>query len=316
MKEFLAFIKLTRLLNVAILMILESIIYFGYIYYFTQHLQIAAVLAPSEAWAFILLSGLVAISGYVINDIEDIDIDSINKPNTRIVERVVSVSAAKSLYWTISVLAILGYIAWATVTGQWLVAGISLLVLVLLYFYSTWMKRKFLIGNAFISISAALPPVLIMTIESEALKNITYENQMIGFWCIGILGTYSFFAFATTFYREIVKDIQDIPGDKAVGCTTFPVLAGGFVARRAALAVGIIILIGILVWLAIQWSMNDWINRIAIVLGLALPCLITLFRLQRARTAPDFKKVSTAIKILMASGIAYLLVIRTIIPLI
>ena len=41
-----------------------------------------------------------------------------------------------------------------------------------------------------------------------------------------IVMAYSLFAFLVSFFREIVKDMEDIRGDAAGGCRTLPIVAG------------------------------------------------------------------------------------------
>jgi len=314
MKAILPFIRLTRILNVLILVLVEVLLYFGFIAYYASATNSELVLSRTELWIFIAITALLTIGGNIINDIMDVDIDLINKPEKRVVNKDISEKGAWGLYHTVNVLALLLTTYWYWVTKNAVIATILLVSALGMYYYSSWMKRKFLIGNLFVSILCALPPLLLLFIEFPSIARISESQPIIGLWIVSVIGVYSYFAFATTMYREVIKDIQDIPGDKAVGCTTLPILAGGFMAKRVALVMAIMIGFSILAWLIFQWPMNSLINKVAIIVGLLLPLGISILRLHRAKSVQDFKSVSNAIKLLMFNGIIYLLIAKTLIP--
>ncbi|MBT8221300.1 MAG: hypothetical protein KJP00_15840, partial [Bacteroidia bacterium] len=102
--------------------------------------------------------------------------------------------------------------------------------------------------------------------------------------------------------------------DKAVGCTTMPILFGVVAAKNIAISVGLLLLLSLGGWLIFQWPMQSLPNKLFILLGLILPLMISLMRLFRARSVVDFRTVSQAIKLLMVNGLIYLFVLRTLIP--
>ena len=314
MKAILPFFRLIRILNVLILILVEVILYFGYIAYYADRAHVELALSPTEFWIFITITALLIVGGNIINDIMDVDIDTINRPDKRIVDQVISSKAAWRLYHTTNILALILTTYWYYTTQNRSIAITLLLTALGLYYYSSWMKRKFLIGNLIIAIICALPPLWILFIEFSTISSISESYPQIGLWIVSIIGVYSYFAFATTMYRELIKDIQDIPGDKAVGCTTLPVLAGGFIAKRVALVMAIMLSFSIIAWLIYQWPMGSLVNQVAIVIGLILPLGISIIRLHRGKSVQDFRSVSKAIKLLMFNGIIYLLIVKTLIP--
>jgi len=314
MNQLLSFLRLTRLLNVLILVLLEALLFYGYFVFYANKTSYETVLSNSDFGIFMMISALLTIGGNVINDIMDIDIDEINKPDKRVVNKTLSLKAAWSLYHTINLVSFIGILYWYWSTGNIVITIIFVLIGIGMYFYSTWMKRKFLIGNLFVAILCALPPLLLLFIESPTLAHISNQAPETGLWIVAIIGVYSYFAFSTTLFREVVKDIQDIPGDKAVGCTTLPVLVGGFMAKRVAMVMAVMIAFSLISWLIYQWSYENKVNTIAIIIGLVLPLGIALLRLYRAKSVTDFKSVSNAIKLLMFNGIIYLLIVKILIP--
>jgi len=302
------------MLNVILLLQVEALLFYGYFVPYANDLGIKTVLTTSEFIIFMLISALLTVGGNVVNDIIDVDIDAINKPDTQVVSKVISVKSAWTLYHIINLATVIAILLWYFSTKNMAITLIFNLIGVGMYFYSNWMKRKFLIGNLFVAILCALPPLLVLYAESATLSEISNRAPETGLWIISIIGVYSYFAFSTTIYREVVKDIQDLPGDKAVGCTTMPVLVGGFMAKRIAMVMAIMVGFSIVSWLAFQWPMGDNLNTIAIIVGLVLPLAISILRLYRAKSVSDFKSVSNAIKLLMFNGVIYLLIVKILIP--
>ena len=79
---------------------------------------------------------------------------------------------------------------------------------VLLFVYSRFWKRALLVGN--LVVAALIAAVLLY-----------------GGWAVGApeaAGVGAFFAFLTTLAREIVKDVEDVPGDAAADARTLAVV--------------------------------------------------------------------------------------------
>ena len=92
MNKILEYIKLVRPLNIFIVFVTQLIIYHFVI---NNNLQDVA-LTQFDQILLAIATAIVAASGYVINDLFDVDIDKINKPLTSIVDKTVSIKAAKT----------------------------------------------------------------------------------------------------------------------------------------------------------------------------------------------------------------------------
>ena len=99
----------------------------------------------------------------------------------------------------------------------------------MLYSYSETFKRKMVIGNLIIALLGFLFIVLLWIIEFFALRNSAGSFVVVypSFLKINVLmGGYALFAFLTTLIREIIKDMEDVEGDKSNGCQTIPISKG------------------------------------------------------------------------------------------
>ena len=63
---------------------------------------------------------------------------------------------------------------------------------------------------------------------------------------------YAAFAFLTTIYREVVKDIEDKEGDAALGCRTLVVRYGVFSGKLTALLMVLLLMVAIYLWASMQ----------------------------------------------------------------
>ncbi len=110
--------------------------------------------------------------------------------------------------------------------------------------------------------------------------------------------SYVEFAAWTNLYRELVKDLEDLPGDSSAGCTTLPVAWGERAGLLAASVCG-----GIL-----MARLGDWMftfpDTLAFLMA-AIPVILTgmsMVLLGTARSARDYRQVSTVIKVVMLAG--------------
>lgn len=154
--------------------------------------------------AFVVL--VVTGAGNAINDYFDYKIDAINKPKRPIPSGRISRNAAG--IYSIS-LFVIGIIV-AFLTGIFLLGIIALLSSLLMIYYAYDLKKRALIGNISISFLTGLCFVFGGIAVGEILTSI-------------YLG---FYAFLMTLAREIVKDMEDVEGDKEEGAKTFPIIYG------------------------------------------------------------------------------------------
>jgi len=156
-----------------------------------------------------LMAGVVVFiitgAGNSINDYFDHKIDAINKPERPIPSGRISLKTA--LIYSIF-LFVMGIIIAFSI--NLLLGMIAFLSSVLMIFYARDLKTKCLVGNMSISFLTGLCFV--------------FGGIAVGQIAVSIyLG---FFAFLMTMAREIVKDMEDVEGDKIEGAATLPILRG------------------------------------------------------------------------------------------
>jgi len=195
------------------------------------------------------------------------------------------------------------YIDWKT-DVQFL--GVTHLVLVLLLFlYSISLKKKMLTGNILISLLTAWVILVIYWCE---LSNITTPVLIGTFTRITFL--YAGFAFVISLIREVVKDMEDVEGDKRFGCYTLPI-AMGFNASKVFVAVWLVVLIGA-VGIVQFYVLNFhwWWSAVYCILFIVLPLVYILNLLYPANNSKEFHRLSSLIKMTMLTGILSMIFFR------
>src|SRR5690606_4051150 len=164
----------------------------------------------------------IAAAGNIINDINDIETDLVNKPNKIVVGKSISEKTAYNLFIIFNVIGVgVGYYL-SNAVGRSGFFTLFVMISILLYVYSTYLKQLFLIGNLVISALVALSIVIVGVFE--LIPNITEQNQSIQLIYFKTIWNYAYMAFILNLIREIVKDVEDMEGDSKTGMRTLPIV--------------------------------------------------------------------------------------------
>ena len=234
-----------------------------------------------ESITTMLACVFVAAGGYVINDIFDIESDHINRPEKIILSKHISLKAAKIFYIILTSLGIIS--GFLTGIGM----GVLCLVLaILLYFYSSDLKGELLQGNLLISLMAGM----VVYVASRGVFNVqnTYFAE------------YASVAFLITMARELIKDIEDIEGDKAQEYGTYPIMKG---IRATKILAAIFMFFTLLITTLLIFQSNAILFKIITGGLINAPILYYLYFLYKAKEKIQFTKISNWLKLTMFIGL-------------
>ena len=253
---------------------------------------------------FILLLSIVLITaaGYIINDIEDVISDKINKPKKLIVSKVISIEKALQWYKITNTLGIALGILFCLNIGNPTFSFIFIGTPLLLYFYAKKLKSKPFIGNFIVAFLIGFSIFILAIFEFGFL--IKNEPKHLAF---NIIIALSIFAFFTNLTREIIKDIEDINGDYALKMKTLPIVLGVTRAKNIAL-ITCIFPIGLLLIIFLNYSELYKYTMLYLLITVFLPLLYTAIKLFSIKKKKNFKKISTILKITMFLGISSLII--------
>lgn len=259
----------------------------------------------------------IAAGGYVINDYFDVKIDRINRPDNLVVTRIISRDAAMNLFYGLTAVGVIAGTVVAWWAHSWTLLFTYVVIPGLLWFYSASYKRMFLVGNLVVAFASAIVPLLVAIANADYLHHL-YQNALAYSPIVGELyvwtGGFTIFAFLLTWVREIVKDIEDIEGDREMECRTLPIVWGDKVAKIIAtiLLVVIATLIVYMLFAVLPFS-HEWksLPTRYVVFGLIVPILCSIVLLWAANNRTEYHRVQTIIKFAMFMGMLFSYVIAT-----
>lgn len=313
------FLRLVRPINLLIIgFTMYSTRMFLYVY--EQLFQVKAVVREGEQFDFFLLvfsTILIAAAGNIINDYFDVKADRINKPEKLIITKYIDRKLAILSHWILNFFAFSIAIYLSARNNTFWYVFIHLLSINFLWFYSMYFKRKPLIGNIIIAGLTALVPILCgvhffvqNTFPSVTIGNLNSHFEM---WIFRLneghfILILAIFAFLTNLSREMIKDIEDIEGDKKLNAKTFAIQYGIQKSKFVAclfLAISPIIF-SILFFYQLHFDLSE-IGKNSIYFVPVIFAILTLAFcipiLLKAKSRKEFTLVDSFIKMAMFMGI-------------
>ncbi len=258
--------------------------------------------------SFFLICAVALIitgSGNLINDIFDVQIDQYNQEKHKLIPQQISIKAAWQWYLILLTLGFLLSIIVAVQLDKTPWIFLYPLSCLCLYFYSSHLKMKFGIGNFLIAtFCAVLPWVLWIAFKGEYMSNETKILQQAQIF--QLLSCYSALMFFSTFYREIIKDIEDIEGDRHFQASTIPIVLGIKNAKLISIGLLSLLAIAVLVYLFILGHHRSSLDLLYFLLFILLPLIYLVTQTFKAQLKTDFHKLSQQAKLFMLSGIFFL----------
>lgn len=285
LKSFIDFWKLIRYKNI---LIISSTQCFSY-YFLSPNI----VLENLFSTRFILLlcsTFLSAAAGYIINDYMDVKLDMVNKPQSVIIGKTISRRWAILLHSGFNVLAVV--LAYEI---SYRVAILVFICSLLLWMYSQYFKKSYLLGNFLVAIMTASTIFILIPFDDRA--------NILG--CIA----YSTFAFFSNLIREIIKDTEDIKGDSRFNANTLPIKLGIKHTKQILLYLQLCFILLCLCFVILFPTISkvDTIASFQFIiyttLLIIIPSIYLLFKLWNADTKQHFTHLSFTAKIIMLLGI-------------
>ena len=295
-----SYLKLIRFQNLIIIALIQVFIRFGLF----LPLGVDITLSNFEFTLLILATICLAAAGNIINDINDVAIDKVNKPSKVIIGKKISEKTAYNLFVFFNIIGVgIGFYLSNTINKS-VFATLFILISALLYLYATYLKALPLIGNIVISSLVALSLIIVGLFDLlPAINSINQEYQSLAF---SMVLNYAFFAFIINLIREIVKDIEDINGDKNGGLNTLPIAIGRKRASYIAFGLGILTLFATIYYIYVHLY-NFTIAIVYFLLLIIAPLLYFCTKIWDAKDKSDYHFLSKLLKIIMLLGMCSIL---------
>ena len=302
MQKITAFFRLVRYRNLIFVIITQ---YFIRLALTSQFLEISA-LSSFQFLLFVFTTVLITAAGYIINDIYDVETDSINKKGRLIIGEIIKAKTAIIWYSVFNLVAIALGVYLAIIIGKPFYSLVFVYCIFFLWRYSKAMKKAFLIGNIHVAILTSL--VLINTALFDIIPAIHFSDNISAsaITCVKIVLVYALFSFLLTLTRELIKDIEDEQGDKFIKANTMAIVLGMRNAKKIVFPLIIIVVVGVGVVQYFQLANFNWQQETFPILYTTLIQIFLLFfllKLYLAKEKSDFYYLSQLNKIIMLIGI-------------
>jgi 4-hydroxybenzoate polyprenyltransferase len=305
----LSFLKLIRFPNLIIIVLTQYLLQYLILIPAFQEAELSPLLDHFHFTILVFSTVLIAAGGYIINDLEDYKIDLLNKPEKVIINQFISKKNAWKLYWGISLFGFSISLYLAIYVKNLPLIFIYPTAIFFLFIYSKSLKKSVLWGNIIVSIFCAFVAGIVIFAERENVWLLNYDNLIAGNKVVELFGFYLLFAFFSTMFREIIKDLEDEDGDRKNGCRTLPIVFGKTAAKWVGIFFGNILLLILGYWLFLRKENGFDFGFSYLLIGIVFPLIFSIAKLFLAKTKKEFHLLSQISKYIMLSGILYLLIL-------
>jgi 4-hydroxybenzoate polyprenyltransferase len=303
-----AYLKLFRFPNLLMIILIQYLIRYCIIIPALTAYNLAPVLNDLFFFLLVLSCVLISAAGYAINDYFDLRIDRINKPDKIILGKNISRRQAIFFHSFFNILGVLLAIIVAVKVHLLRLTAIHIFAVTFLWFYAIYYKRRFLTGNIIIALLTTL--IIITVWLFEFWPRSIYTDNTIDFTQVRmIILVYAGFAFLTTLIREIIKDIEDIEGDKKVGCKTMPVVWGIDKARYFVVFLIMLLIVSVIFLQDFFWKEGNVFYLLYSLLLIQIPFIIVIIKIIRAKTKEHFAFLNLFTKIIILMGVLSILLL-------
>ncbi|MBL7136074.1 MAG: geranylgeranylglycerol-phosphate geranylgeranyltransferase [Candidatus Marinimicrobia bacterium] len=228
-------------------------------------------------WKILLTIAVIWVctgGGNALNDYCDSEIDKINRPKRPIPMGLVSKKGALIF----STLLFISSLLFAIPIWDFQVAIVLGIALFFLITYSLFFKMRVFIGNLIVSLILGMAFLFGTIIFGDILKGI-----------VPFL-----LAFAFTLIREMVKDMQDVEGDRALGVNTLPMKYGINTSKHLVTIFTFLLMTGAI----FPYILNVYgkFYLITVIFTVEIPLLYVIFSIQRDTSATNCSLISSVLK--------------------
>ena len=286
MSKFIYFLKLIRINNLLLIALTQTLVFFF-------------LLEENKVTYFILLlliTFFITASGYIINDIFDVKSDQINKQDL-IIGNHISARNAIVWYYLFSSIAIILAIYLLYLNKNFYLFVIILSSVYLLWRYSKRYKHSFFIGNFIVSLLTSLSIFNVFLVSSnDSTTSFVFDLTLM----------FSIFSFLLTFTREIIKDLEDIDGDKLMNSQNIASKLN--LAQSKQIIIGVLTLVLFLMLIGCYYFSSEilTLKPISILMYSSLLfflSLFSIFKVKNSKEKKDYIYISRLLKLIMLLGV-------------
>lgn len=310
LKKLVAFFQIIRWQNLLFIVLTQYLMHYCVIKPVLATADLQPQITQHFFYLIVAASVCIAAAGNIINDYFDVNIDRINKPHKLIVGTLISRRWVIFWHLLLSIIGVYCSIYVSFKLNFFWISIVNCICVLLLFIYSASLKKKFLIGNIVVSVLTAWVIMILILPEFQTLVSSAVQPVDIYYKLLRIGLLYASFSFIISVVREVIKDMEDIDGDRKNNCKTMPIV-WGINASKIFVFIWIIVLTAMLVVAQLYVvKFGWWISIIYSVLFIIIPLILVFKKLIAAQLSKHFNRLSKWVKYIMLAGILSMVFFR------
>ncbi|GEM54506.1 prenyltransferase [Flavobacterium branchiophilum] len=261
-----------------------------------------------QYYLLIMATVCIAAGGYIINNIHDVETDLKNKPHQVVVGIAIKENLAYNLYFLCTIIGVLIGFYISNIVNKPNLAIIFIIISSLLYFYTTNLKQSLIIGNILTAFVLSMSVIIIGIFNLYPIIN--NNNIILMKILFSIIFDYAIFTFIINFIREIIKDIEDIEGDREQDMQTIPIYFGISITLKLVFMLFIISILMIIYYIYnYLYENNLFYATFYGLMTILAPLLYAAIKTSFAKNKQDYSHLSWVLKWLLLFGIGSIAII-------
>ena len=268
---------------------------------------IAPLMTNKEYYLFLFIVACLGAGGYLHNDMRDYETDIINEKRGFIKPGISNkIAYLTYIFLTIGPLLPLYALSMEVDKPLWII--FYLVIAFLLWTYNVRFKQVAVIGNIIVAGLCGFAILIPYFIESQAMIQLGLLNSLAVEEIHRTTWSFACFGFSANLIREIVKDVEDLEGDKQIGYKTLPILMGVPVTKRIIVFLSVLFTIMVGSWMIVSFSLHSpW--GYLLIFSLLIPAILLSYLAIKTESVNDYRRLSFGWKINFLLGIFSLFVI-------
>ncbi len=260
--------------------------YLASIFIFAPQMRALDIILDWKLFLIIFSSSLAIASGYIINNFYDAEKDLINRPNKSMIDRLVSQTTKLRVYFALNFLSVIIVLP-VSIYATLFFSG----YIFLLWLYSHKLKKYPIIGNLVASLLAIIPFFAILV-----YFNAYYLPVFI----------HASFLFIIILMREMMKDLENLPGDFANNYQTIPVRFGEKTTKKIMSVLFLLYVIPInIIIVKMNVGYMSYYFYFSIIIF-----LFFIIQLWRSETTEQYHRLHFILKLLILLGVLSIVLIK------
>ncbi len=243
------------------------------------------VLLDPNLLMLVLATASTVAAGYIINSFYDFEKDLINRPQKTEIDRLVSQNTKLSFYFVLNFISVImaSYVSFrAVVFFSLYIFGI--------WFYSHKLKKLPIVGNL-VSATLTIIPFFAIFIYYKNFETVIFVHAVFLFLLISM--------------RELVKDLENLPGDLVQGYNTIPIVYG---ERTSKIMLSVLVIFTLIPTYLLLFYFN--IGKMHYFFYFSMFCLLLfLVLLWRSSAKNHYLTLHNLLKLIIVAGVFCIILI-------